>query len=196
MRKAILLACVLALGAFAQPPMRHPMAAGQPPTPPTAEIKTYLGLTDAQLTSLQSIQQQERTAVHSIMSQLETKQQALETLLESGSADAASVGQTMLDIQSLRTSIKQTRATYQPQALAVLNADQKAKLATLQTAASLQPAIHEGEFLNLITPPTGSGSGFGFGPMMERGGPGGPGPGGMGMMARRHRAQQSRQQSQ
>jgi Spy/CpxP family protein refolding chaperone len=154
-------------------------------TPPTDQVKTYLSLTDAQVQSLQAIQQQERSALSSVRQQLMQKEQSLAQQMRSGSADATALGNLLVDITNLRKQLTQNQGTYHTQAMAVLTADQQTKLQALQTAASLAPTIRQAEMLNLVTPPAGAAGGPGFG---HRFGPGGPGfgPAG-GFRGRMHR---------
>src|SRR6516165_6950746 len=89
------------------------VAAGwaQPPAPSVTELKTYLSLTDAQVTSLQTIQQNLHTSTDTTMQQIQTKQQTLNTQLAAGGSTAAALGQLLLDIQTLRNSITQAETT-------------------------------------------------------------------------------------
>jgi Spy/CpxP family protein refolding chaperone len=161
-----LAAAVVAAAAFAQ----------QPPAPDASALKAYLGLTDSQVTALQAIRTQQRTALADARQQLQQKQQALNSLLSGGSTDAGAVGKLVLDIQALRKQLDTNSASLRAQAANVLTtADQKTKLKALEDASKLQPVIREAEYLFLLAPPTpapgsmvGPG-GFGFG------GPGGPG---------------------
>jgi hypothetical protein len=166
------------------------VAAGwaQPPAPSVTELKTYLSLTDAQVTSLQTIQQNLHTSTDTTMQQIQTKQQTLNTQLAAGGSTAAALGQLLLDIQTLRNSITQAETTSQSQSLNVLTADQKTKLKVLTDASALRLQIDEATMLGLILPPADSqggapgmrgpagrggpqSMGMGMGPMMRR--PGG-----------------------
>ena len=142
-----------ATAVFAQGPggfRGHSMAAQK-----TTEVQSYLNLTDAQISSLQTLRQSERTALKPIMDQVGPLRESLHTQTQSTTADATAVGKTMLSIQALEQQAAPIRASFQQQALAVLTADQKTKLAALQSAAALMPAIHEATSLNLLTPPAG-----------------------------------------
>lgn len=132
--------------------------------PETDKVQSYLGLTDAQIQSLQQLRQSERAALKPIMQQIEPLRQSMHSQMQASGADAAAVGKLMLSIQTLEQQAAPIRSSFQQQALAVLTADQKTKLAALENAANLMPAVHEATGLNLLTPPKGS-----FGP-------GGPGP--------------------
>ncbi len=170
MKIPILALSILAVAAWAQPP-----------APSVTELKTYLTLTDAQVTSLQTIQQNLHTSTDTTMQQIQTKQQTLNTQLAAGGATAASLGQLLLDIQTLRNSITQAETASQSQSLNVLTADQKTKLKVLTDASALRLQIDEATMLGLIAPPAGAQGGV---PGL-RGPAGRGGPPSMGMMMRR-----------
>jgi len=154
---------------------------GGPPTPGTTEIKTYLGLSDSQVPSLQAIQKQAQTAVQNLQTQIRQKQSDLDSQLSKGTTDAAAVGKLLIDITSLRKQVDSTLAPYRAQAQAVLTTtDQKNKLKTLDDASKLQTEIREAVGLLLITPANPGGFGFGgpggFGGPAGFGGRPGPGP--------------------
>ncbi|MCS6953451.1 MAG: Spy/CpxP family protein refolding chaperone [Bryobacterales bacterium] len=171
---------------------------GQSSGPDFSELKTFLGLTDAQLTQLRDLRTQERQALRSVADQIAEKQGALRQALEAGSTDALRLGQLLVDIQNLRKQIEATNQTYRAQAVALLTADQKTKLAQLEAAAKLAPAIRQATALNLLDSSGGAPFGPGFGLRgLGRGlglGPLGFGPGtdpgpaaGMGRMMRLRR---------
>lgn len=161
----------------------------QTPAPDVNDLKTFLGLTDTQVTQLRDLRVQEREALRSVAQQIAEKHRALREALQAGSTDAMSLGQLLVDIQNLRKQVQATNENYRNQALALLTADQKAKLAQLEAAAKLAPAIRQATALNLLAPPAGLGLGLGFGPRGLGLGMGlGPGPGaGMGPMMPRRR---------
>jgi len=148
------LAAVLAATLVAQ----TPGGTTTPPAPPTDTLKTYLSLTDAQVTALQQLRKQERQDLSATFQDLGAKQRALRDALTS-SKDAATIGQLQLDIESLRKKIQDTHTSYQAQAVNSLSGDQKTKLQALQAAAALLPAIRQAGALNLLTPPAGAGPG-------------------------------------
>src|SRR2546421_6756942 len=99
-----------------------------PTEPYYVEIKAYLSLTDAQIQSLQTIQNNRNQAQQNIWIQIGQKNTTLYQLLDSGTASAAQLGQILLDIQSLQKQLPLNDGPYKSQALNVLTADQKAKL--------------------------------------------------------------------
>ena len=159
---------------FAQPPgdfRRHGMSAHAK----TTEVQSYLNLTDAQISNLQQLRQSEMAALKPIFQQMAPLRESLRTQEQSNGADAASVGKLVLSIQSLEQQAAPIRSSFQQQSLAVLTADQKTKLAALESAAALMPAAHEAAALNLLTPPKGSGGPGGLATEgMPRGRFGGP----------------------
>src|ERR1035438_6656744 len=102
----------------------------------TTEVQTYLNLTDTQISSLQQLRQSERAALKPIFQQMGPLHESLRTQSQSGSPDATAVGKLVLSIQSLEQQAEPIRSSFQQQALAVLTADQKTKLTTLQNAAA------------------------------------------------------------
>ena len=94
-------------------------------------------------------------ALKPIFQQMSPLRESLRTQEQSSGADATAVGKLVLSIQGLEQQAAPIRASFQQQALAVLTADQKTKLAGLESAAALMPAIHEATALNLLTPPKG-----------------------------------------
>jgi len=152
-------------------PRMHRMA-----TPPkTTEVQSYLNLTDAQIATLQQLRESERAALKPIFQQVRPLRQSLRELRQSADPDATAVGKLVLSIQTLQQQAAPIRSSFQQQAQAVLTADQKTRLAALQTAAGLMPAIHEATALNLLSPPKGMAGPDGLGPeMMPRRRFGGP----------------------
>jgi Spy/CpxP family protein refolding chaperone len=121
------------------------------PAPNTALIQ-YLGLSDAQVQALQGVQNNRNAANQAIYKQISDKQTALNSLIATGSNDALQIGQLTLDINNLRKQLQTSGAPFREPALAVLTADQKAKLAGLTNALLLQPAAYQAVNLNLIDP--------------------------------------------
>lgn len=140
-------------------PHMHRMAAGR-----TTAAQSYLNLTDAQISQLKQLRQSEMAALKPIFQQIGPLRETLRTQEQSGSPDASAVGKLVLSIQALEQQTEPIRSSYQQQAQAVLTADQKTKLAALESAAALIPAIHEASGLNLLTPPKGEFGPGGFGP--------------------------------
>lgn len=146
------------------------MLAQSPDLPPADALKAYLNLTDSQVQALQQIHEQDRHANRATIQKMRQTQANLDDLLQKGGADAATTGRMVLDIQEMQTSLKKTRGSFNAQAANTLTPEQKTKLAALQGALQLMPAIHEAASFGLLALPE-EGSGMG-----GRGrGPGGPG---------------------
>jgi len=159
MTKSIILTLTLAAASFAQ-------------APSIAEITAYLTLNPTQVSQLQEIQTKLMTSTQSTAQSIDTKQQALQTALQKGGSSAATLGQMLLDIETLRKQLTDARTAANTSALLVLNADQKTKVKALDAASQLAPDIHEAVMLNLLLPPANApgprGPG-GFGPQSRRG---------------------------
>lgn len=176
MKMRLILLTAVAAVAFAQGPGMGRWMMGAPgedgagrPTPTYDSVKAYLNLTDAQITSLEAIQTQARTANQQARADLRTKEQALQTLLKQTSPDPTALGNAMLAVQAARASLQQSDSALVTQAVAVLTADQKTKLQTLAAAQALDPQIHEATMLFLLarpTPPAGAVGPMGMGARM------------------------------
>lgn len=139
--------CALAL--LAQP--------APPQAPPVQALKQYLSLADEQVTQLTQLRREQARAVQPVAQQTREKRVALRTLLEGGTADSATVGRAVLDLDALRKQFRQIDERYQAQARQILTAAQKEKLEALADAAKLQPAIRQAAGLNLIDRPAPGG---------------------------------------
>ena len=131
--------------------------------PDLTAIKTYLNLTDAQVTSLHEVAKAERQASQPVATDLRSKHQALSTALRGGTTDAGTLATMTQAVQAGEQKMLALRQQYQAQATALLTGDQQAKLKALSDAAALMPSVHEAAMLNLITPPAGGPGGRGWG---------------------------------
>jgi hypothetical protein len=123
-----------------------------------ADLTKYLSLTDAQVSALVAIQQEQQQAMSQLYTQLSQDEQTLQTLLQATSPNALSIGQTMIEIQNLQNEIAQTGTSqYQTQALAVLNQNQLALLGNLKTALQLQSTAYQAVSVFLLTAPASTG---------------------------------------
>lgn len=174
MKLRLIATALFAVGVFAQPgpPQGAPNAAPTPPTP--AALKTALGLSDSQVTSLTQLQTQKRNQIQPIAQQIDDKQEAIHTALAKDNPDVNAIAALLVQVAALQKQIKSIDSGYTTQAAAILTADQKTKLNDLAKAQALEDAVHQAEGLNLLTPsdpPAGAGPG-----RNGAGGPGGPGP--------------------
>ena len=165
---AIVLAATMVM--YAQPPgagRRGATPAGAPAfTPPTDAVKTYLSLTDSQLSGFDAIRQTARTSAEPIAQQLQTKMQALRAATNATPVNAATITSLQAEITALRAQLDKIQAGARAQMAALLSAAQKTKLATLEAAAALREEVQGAATIGLVD----------GGP----GGPGGRGPGGPG----------------
>lgn len=120
------------------------------------EIKTYLGLTDAQVQNMQQVRQTANQNLRTTFDQIHTTQTSLRDLLDKGTTDAAAVGKLVLQIETLRKQVEQSQSSVRTQVVAQLTAAQATKLKTLEDAEKLEPAIHGAIALGLLAPPSGS----------------------------------------
>ena len=153
---------VLGLG-FAQGPIPQagPIGPGLRPGPMhrggVEAIRQYLGLTDDQIRQIQKARDAARTSTQDVAEQLRAKETEMRGQLESGGADASAVGRLALDIDALRSQMKQAADTARQNVLALLTPEQTAKLQALEEAATLRPAVDEAAGLGLLdqAPPPG-----------------------------------------
>jgi septal ring factor EnvC (AmiA/AmiB activator) len=123
------------------------------PYPNFIEVKTYLGLNDSQLQSLESTMNARNQAQQSIYNQINQKNQQIYQLLDSGSGSATQIGQLMIDIKNLEKQLPTLDGPFRTQAQNVLTADQKTKLAKLAEAMQLQTPAWQAATLLLIEYP-------------------------------------------
>jgi hypothetical protein len=123
------------------------------PPPMLAEIRQYLNLSDAQVSSLTQVQTNRREAEAAIYRQISEKQRVLYGLLQAGSNDALQIGQLTVEINNLQRKLPLAAEPYRSSALAVLTDQQKAKLPALAEALRLVPAASEAASVNLIDYP-------------------------------------------
>jgi hypothetical protein len=117
------------------------------------EVKQYLGLSDAQVQSLQSIVRSRDQALQNAYNQINEKQRTLYQVLEAGTGSASQIGQLMIDVRNLEKQIPAQDGPFRNQALNVLSADQKSKLAKLVEAMQLQPTVSQAAMRLLLEYP-------------------------------------------
>jgi Spy/CpxP family protein refolding chaperone len=165
---------LLAATAFAQqgPPARRPGNG-----PGLQALKTYLNLTDAQVTALAAVQTSLRNAIQPLAQDLAAKTKALRDENSKTTPDPNVVSQLKSEIASLRDQIQTQRSSFRAQAQALLTSDQIAALNKLEQALKLLVTAREAAALDLIDFPEGFGGGPGGLMMLRmRGGSGMMGP--------------------
>lgn len=155
--KLFIPALALAMTAFGQGPADRPALTYD-------DLKTYLTLTDAQLTTLKAAHTTAMENAKTYFDQIREKQQSLRSL-----TDAAAIAKIMAEINELQAKVKAIMDAARTAAVGTLNSAQQAKLKTLQDAVALNDEIRQAGSLGLLSPPEGSTAG-----------PGGPGPRGFG----------------
>lgn len=123
----------------------------QPPVPPP-DLKAVLNLSDSQVQSLTTLQQQKMQALEPLVQQLAQDQQKLGQLIDSN-PDPASIVSLVLEIAKLSKQTQQVAGGFQQQALNVLQDDQKSKVSTLADVLRLQQAAHQAAAIGLVNPP-------------------------------------------
>lgn len=161
LRRALLVAVMSVASVAAQDAgTRAPELSILPIAPRIDELKQHLSLTDAQVTQLQNIQKSKSDAAQAVWEQMRPKEQELARLLEAGSNDVTRIGTLTVELNNLRRQLmNSSNDGYRAQALAVLTADQKAKLAVLDNALRLQAPAHQAISLNLLDYPNLGGRG-------------------------------------
>jgi len=112
------------------------------------ELKAYLGLSDRQATQLQQVYQARSLTVRQLWNEISEKQQELNELLNSAAPDPLLVGHLMIAVQDARRQIGDKSS--HDAALNVLSDPQKRKLADLETALALRPALDQAVISGLI----------------------------------------------
>lgn len=138
--------------------------------PPVNELKTFLNLTDAQVTSLQDSNRSSMQANRELAEKIRTNRQNVKALLDQGNPDATAMGRLVIEGQGYAKQIAESRAKARETALTFLSAEQKTKLKTLEEAMQLREEIAVAQRLNLLEAPAGGGpGGFGSGGKMGAG---------------------------
>ena len=94
-----------------------------------------LDLTDAQKAQLKQIHESHRQAVAPLMEQIRAKRQEIHAASQGGTVNEAAVAQKLTEIAPLEAKLMAERARVHQESLAVLTADQKAKLDQMREQA-------------------------------------------------------------
>jgi Spy/CpxP family protein refolding chaperone len=100
-------------------------------------LKSYLSLSDAQVTSLMQLGKQARLGNRD-------ERQELRKAMRSGTPE---------EVAALRKRLRDSRSGVQGQAQNILTPEQRTKLTALQDAAKLAPALRQAAVLGLLDPP-------------------------------------------
>jgi len=126
-------AMMLAIAVFAQIPPGTMPSGGQHQNPLTG-LKNALGLTDAQVTAIQALEQTERTRIQAIMTDVRQKRQALDALLNAASPNPTDVGNAAIALHAAEAKLSPERDNFLTQLKSLLTGDQQQKLDTLIAA--------------------------------------------------------------
>jgi len=134
---AVLTVAMLAVGllAIAQPGGPGAGGPGQPGMlPPASGLVEYLGMDAAQIESWNAYHEEARATFESFHETMKDLQTQLHELLQSDTADAATVGQLMLDIEAVRDQILAAQQQLETKLKSLLTAEQLAKYDAFRTA--------------------------------------------------------------
>lgn len=133
-------------------------------------LKTYLGLTDAQVEQMRTLRKQHAEDMQPTAAAIRAKAQELRQLMQTANPDPARVGALTVELKQLRDKAAAARSTLNDQIKAVLTAAQQTKLKDLEAAAKLGQAVRQAIGIGLIEAPEGRGmgaAGMGMGPMAQ-----------------------------
>ena len=114
--------------------------------PPELVLKDVLQLTDAQITTLQQLEQTRQQAVEPLMRQIVPAQQALQAALQQSNPDAAVVGQLVVTVDTLQRQIAQYQQDFGRGFLAMLTDAQRSQVQQIQgieAALRAAAALHQ-----------------------------------------------------
>jgi Spy/CpxP family protein refolding chaperone len=117
------------------------------------DLKKYLVLSDTQMQQLGTLLDEQTVASQGNYEKIEAKRAELDGLLRSGSRDLTRFGQLTLDIYTLSTQTPAPVDEWRNRALAVLTAQQRARLAPLEQATKLAAAASQAVAFNLLDAP-------------------------------------------
>jgi hypothetical protein len=118
-----------------------------------AQLAQYLGLSESQVTGITGLKSQLASFQAAKLSRIATLQVEIVQESSKPAPDAMSLGARYLEMLNLQREIQSQQKLTVDQAQALLTADQKAKLATLQSALTLYPTACAAVDQNLIAFP-------------------------------------------
>lgn len=149
MQRLLLLAAASTSFLFAQEITIWPF----PVSDVSPELRQYLNLTDAQANALRDVRKSKEDAERAVYEQARQKQNALDQLLNSNSADYTQIGRLTVEIRDLYKKLPVSGEPYRTQALNVLNQEQRNRLPALTAALLLQTAAYDATNFSLIDLP-------------------------------------------
>lgn len=144
-----------------------------------AEVQRALGLTAAQVSSLQSLVSARQTQLQTLFTELQQRQSALR---DSTSTNPAEIGNLFLAVRSVSDRIAAVNTRFKTDFTNLLTSSQQQMVKDIEAAAQKAPPLAR---LGVIGDGPGDGPGGPGGPGFGR--PGGPGRGGFGLGMRGNR---------
>ena len=115
--------------------------------PPELVLKDVLQLTDAQITTLQQLEQTRQQAVEPLMRQIGISQQALQAALQASVPDAAEVGKLVVALDALQRQIAQLQQDFGSSFLSMLTDAQRSQV---QQALGIEKALRAAAALHQL----------------------------------------------
>ena len=128
--------CLCTAALFAQPPAQ------------LNDLTAFLELSPEQASRLQQVYQARQQTLRQLWDEINANERRLQNLLNSRTPDALAAGNLLIAIQGARRQIKD-QLTHDL-ACSILTAAQRRKLATLETAMRLRPALDQAIMAGLI----------------------------------------------
>jgi Spy/CpxP family protein refolding chaperone len=145
MKKSFAAACLVLLA------HSLPIHAEEPTLPPPiAAVAAVLELNNDQLQALLTMIQARDAALRPLAEELQRHQQALDQLLRSPDADAATVGGLVLETRALTAKIGELRAQANAQFEQLLTPEQAEKLQHIREAAAIQEVVQAFRVAGLV----------------------------------------------
>jgi len=144
---AVVLMFTLTMMVFGQGPRARmgggppPGANGGQPPDPTATLKAALNMTDAQVTAFQALIATERTRVQAIQTEIGTKRQALDALLNATSPNPTDVGNAAIAAHTSELKLAAEHAWFLGQFKSLLTGAQQTTLDGLIAAGTPIPGL-------------------------------------------------------
>jgi len=151
----------LATLAVAQGPRRNFAGPGGPGGPGAHRggvgqieaLKTYLGLTDTQVSTLRQVRTDAMEQARPNMKENAQKARDLRAEMSKSNPDPNTVGRLMTEMKQTREQTRTAQTQIREKSLAVLTDAQKDKLKGLEDAAALQDAVRQARMAGLLSMP-------------------------------------------
>lgn len=111
------------------------------PPPPVQVVANVLSLTDGQVAGWLQLLQARNAAVQPLQQQLQTKQQAIATLLQSPSPDPATLGTLFIDAHAIEIQVMSLVQQTNGQFESLLTDEQRLQLQRVREAAQVCPIV-------------------------------------------------------